>query len=583
MATPTEEPTRQDRLLRVARAAIDALEYPAWLVAPDDGTLVHVNAAAQGAALVSVTAVAALLGAKARRTTDPAAALCEILSDVRSSVLPVAIDLVERPAEPRHRLVGRTVGDDAGNVQLIDLRLEAQPAVGTNQCAPIAFTTPERLPAGQIIQSVRHVSAQSTGTRVAAAAGAPLARLQDAPHVVPAPRAGKPVDAADRATLDDIARRIMSGDWNAHAEPLQSMGPGHASDQAFETERATGSEPESRSPSRSLVPPPPATGTLGAISAAAGARSSERAVQRSDTSLATAVLAHELRTPLSAIATLAEIIRDAHYGEQETQRYRAYAGDIATTALHALALVADYADAARVEAEGDGSLSEREQRPTRPLCELGATLALARRPDLRIDVGVLVNQTAQAMAGLAKAKSVRLDVSTDDGLETAAMDPRALRQVLFNLISNAIKFSRQGGFVRIGARPGRGGSVLVFVRDTGPGMSQHQILTALGQGNLFPETSERPAFATGQGQGLGLKIVGELAQSTGCTLAIESRPKRGSTVILVLPRVTEALGLETQAQRDESPIKRRLARAQTAQSGPGRAKASNVVRLKRGP
>jgi len=203
---------------------------------------------------------------------------------------------------------------------------------------------------------------------------------------------------------------------------------------------------------------------------------------------AAARLAHELRTPLSAVIAYAEVLKDEHFGPLANPRYRDYACTIYDSARHALSVV-------------DGMLASNPTRAGLP--------ELAFR-DLD-PAGVI--ESCLAVAGpLAERAGLDLVADLGPGTPCVVADEVSLRQMLLNLITNAIKFGRPGDRVTVGAAYDSDGVLRINVADTGPGMSP-------------------PARDTA-GLGIGLPLTRALAEANGAALIVDSVPGRGTRVTI---------------------------------------------------
>lgn len=214
-------------------------------------------------------------------------------------------------------------------------------------------------------------------------------------------------------------------------------------------------------------------------------------------------LSHELRTPLGAIAVLAEILRDERLGPLGNPRYRIYAGDIHDSAVHAGCVVA-----ALVEASGTGT-------------------AQAPLVFVELDLAHLVRSTVSAMAALAETSGITLSAHLPGSLPHLIADRRAVRQVLDNLIANALKFTPPGGEVRVCVDYAVGGPVRIAITDNGDGMSPAELARARGEGP-GPEALRRRSGGTG----LGLPLVRSLAAACAAALDIQSALGQGTRVTL---------------------------------------------------
>lgn len=224
-------------------------------------------------------------------------------------------------------------------------------------------------------------------------------------------------------------------------------------------------------------------------------------------------VSHELRTPLNAVLGFAGLIRDGAFGPIDA-RYRGYANDIHASGEHLLALISDILDLSKIEA---GRFDLHEQEVSIPgVVERCLRLIAWRAEDGRV--------------------AVRNQVPAD--LPHLVADDRRLRQVLLNVLSNAVKFTPAGGSVEISAARSADGGTAIAVADTGVGMRPEDIPVALEPFRQLDSTFTRHY----EGTGLGLPLAQRLIELHGGTLAIESAPGKGTTVTMRLPasRVIES-------------------------------------------
>jgi two-component system cell cycle sensor histidine kinase PleC len=221
-----------------------------------------------------------------------------------------------------------------------------------------------------------------------------------------------------------------------------------------------------------------------------------------------AQLAHELKTPLSAIAAASEIMKEERFGPLGSARYRGYASDIFGSAQHMLGVIE------RMLADG----SDRE-----PPIIVG-TLAFAE-----IDAGEVLRSSVSQMMPLAERAGISLSLDLSTRLPHIVADVTSLRQIVFNLLTNAIKFTRRGGSVTAAARYEVDGPFTLTITDTGPGMTQHEI-ERVSLAAPAPRAEKRRA---GAGLGFGLPLVHTLAQANGADLILESTPGRGTSASVV--------------------------------------------------
>ena len=144
------------------------------------------------------------------------------------------------------------------------------------------------------------------------------------------------------------------------------------------------------------------------------------------------------------------------------------------------------------------------------------------------------------MKSQAIAEAIHLSTETEEGLPPLSADPTRLKQILLNLISNAVKFTGSGGSVIVAAGRSSDGGIAFEVRDTGEGMSADEVEIALQPFGQI-ETAHARRY---QGTGLGLPLAQRLAELHGGSLSVHSERGCGTSVVITLPpsRVMEAPG-----------------------------------------
>ena len=223
-------------------------------------------------------------------------------------------------------------------------------------------------------------------------------------------------------------------------------------------------------------------------------------------SMLLANVSHELRTPLNAIIGFSDMMRHRVYGPLGDPKYEGYADDIQSSGKLLLDLINDLLDATRLES-GHHELVEIA-------CDLGAILQEA--------VGLVKVQAERA--------EVAVKVKIDGTLPPVLADQRALRQIVLNLMSNAIKFTPAQGSVRLSCAMIEGRPVIT-VEDTGRGIAPDEMKDLF---RPFARTAEAKQAST-PGTGLGLAIVKSLVELHQGTIAMESRLGLGTTVTVKLP------------------------------------------------
>lgn len=217
-------------------------------------------------------------------------------------------------------------------------------------------------------------------------------------------------------------------------------------------------------------------------------------------------MSHELRTPLNAIIGFSDSIRSQFFGPIEGKKYVEYASDIHNSGLHLLQIINDILDVSVVEA---------------------GKLELQKEP---IDMDALVGQCLNLVHGRASDTGVTVTKNIDPAEDSFVADELRLKQVLVNLLNNAVKFTKPGGSVVVlGKAMGTGGYVL-SVTDTGIGMTENGIAKAVIPFERPDEHDFNP-----EGTGLGLPLSKQLVELHGGTLEITSTPGKGTTVTISLP------------------------------------------------
>jgi len=217
-------------------------------------------------------------------------------------------------------------------------------------------------------------------------------------------------------------------------------------------------------------------------------------------------MSHELRTPLNAVIGFSEILNRELFGALGEQRYRDYARLIHESGEHLLNVVNDILDMSKIEA---------------------GKFNLVKEP---FDVASLVNSCTEVMRHAAEKKRIAVITEETPGLPELLADKRACKQMLLNVISNAIKFTESGGWVRISARADDGMMELV-VADNGVGIAEEDLPTL---GDPFVQ-AERSYNRNHEGAGLGLSVVKGLTRLHGGRLEIASKLGQGTTVKILLP------------------------------------------------
>jgi signal transduction histidine kinase len=228
-----------------------------------------------------------------------------------------------------------------------------------------------------------------------------------------------------------------------------------------------------------------------------------------------AIISHELRTPLNAIIGFAGLMEDQRFGPLGAPRYREYVSDIRNSGEHLLEIINNILDLSRAEA---GKLYLQEDS---------------------VDVVEAMQICARQMQPRAAENHVQLELSVPTSPPMLRCDAAKLRQVLFNLLSNALKFTPADGRVLLKFECGADEGITLTVKDTGVGMSPADIPKAL---EPFTQLDNRLARRY-EGTGLGLPLTRSLVELHGGTLRLESALGEGTTVIVAFPPIRTIVDL----------------------------------------
>jgi protein-histidine pros-kinase len=220
-------------------------------------------------------------------------------------------------------------------------------------------------------------------------------------------------------------------------------------------------------------------------------------------------MSHELRTPLNAIIGFAELMFREKVGPVAAA-HKEYLGDILTSAKHLLQLINDVLDLAKVES---GKMEMRIER---------------------VDLGTLAGEVCDVLRGLAAAKRLRVAVDVDPEVASVMVDPARVKQILYNFLSNAIKFTGDDGRIDVRIRPDGPAMFRIDVEDSGVGIAPENLR------HLFVEFHQLDASAAKryQGTGLGLALTRRITEAHGGSVEVQSTPGVGSTFSALLPRAT---------------------------------------------
>jgi PAS domain S-box-containing protein len=222
-------------------------------------------------------------------------------------------------------------------------------------------------------------------------------------------------------------------------------------------------------------------------------------------------MSHELRTPLNAIIGFSEVMTMELFGPQGNPKYMEYSQAIQDSAKHLLSIINDVLDFSKLEA-GRVSLYEETVKVSEVMAPV--LLIAKERADAR-GIKLILGDSADGF----------------NGLPYIHVDALRYKQVLLNIITNAVKFTPVGGTVRVDGRLLQDGGLDIIVRDTGIGMKEEDIPKALERFGQVDSALHRKY----EGTGLGLPISKTLIELHGGALKLESKLNVGTTAVVHLP------------------------------------------------
>jgi len=218
-------------------------------------------------------------------------------------------------------------------------------------------------------------------------------------------------------------------------------------------------------------------------------------------------VSHEIRTPLNAIIGFSDVMLEERFGPINNQRYREYLRDINRSGTHVLELVNDLLDLSKIEA---------------------GKLELAFEA---VDLNQIVAESVALLQPQANSNRIIIRTSLSRAVPKVVADTRSMRQIILNLVSNAIKFSDQNSQVIVSTVYENSGEVALRVRDTGKGMTDSQLREAMKPFQQVHKVSEEKQTGTG----LGLPLTKALVEANRAHFSIESEPDSGTIANVNFP------------------------------------------------
>lgn len=219
-------------------------------------------------------------------------------------------------------------------------------------------------------------------------------------------------------------------------------------------------------------------------------------------------MSHELRTPLNAILGFSEMMIKGTFGPIGHTKYGEYLDDIHMSAKHLLEIINEVLDMSKIEA-GKVELDEQE-----------------------IDVRGLIDSVVRIMANRAFNVGLEIKEIIQEDIPVLYADARLLRQILINLITNAIKYTAKSGTIKVMAHV-KDGEMVLIVRDDGVGIPKDRIKEAL---EPFGQIHDPTQAHHQQGTGLGLPLTKSMVKLHGGTLWLDSDIGQGTTVTITFPK-----------------------------------------------
>ncbi len=218
-------------------------------------------------------------------------------------------------------------------------------------------------------------------------------------------------------------------------------------------------------------------------------------------------MSHELRTPLNSIIGFSDALKTQLFGPLGGDKYREYAEDINASGLHLLEVISDILDISKIEA-GELAASDEE-----------------------VDLPDLVESAIKMLREQAEKNGIMLSRVFPQDCPGLRADPRHIKQIVLNLVSNSLKFTPAGGKIRLEILVGDDQGLLLVVEDTGIGIEESNIEKALEPFGQVGDIYSRPF----EGTGLGLPLAKSLAELHGGSLSLESQPGKGTMVTVRFP------------------------------------------------
>ncbi len=240
-------------------------------------------------------------------------------------------------------------------------------------------------------------------------------------------------------------------------------------------------------------------------------------------------MSHELRTPLNAIIGFSEMIMNETFGPVGHAKYEEYLEDVHLSARHLLEIINEVLDMSKIEA-GRVELDEKI-----------------------VDIPALLDSVTRIMLSRAFSSGLEIVQDVDKSLPGLQADPRLIRQILINLVTNALKYSREGGKIQVIAETTDDGNMRIIVRDDGVGIAENRLEEALEPFSQVSDPVESRGF---QGTGLGLPLAKAMTELHQGKLILESKLNEGTAVTLIFPKARLSQTPNPSQKQEDVELKR---------------------------
>nr|CAD6604778.1 histidine kinase [Rhizobium sp. TCK] len=218
-------------------------------------------------------------------------------------------------------------------------------------------------------------------------------------------------------------------------------------------------------------------------------------------------VSHEIRTPLNAIIGFADLMATEHFGPVGHPRYVEYASDIVRSGRHVLDIVNDLLDISKIEA-GEMELDF-----------------------IPVELNETVSEAVSLLQPQANGQRVIIRTALSHSVPQVVADLRSVKQIVLNILSNAIRFTPSGGQIVVSTAYEGNGSVVLRIRDTGIGMSREELEVAMKPFRQVAGSTRK----RGDGTGLGLPLTKAMVDANRASFAISSAPREGTLVEITFP------------------------------------------------